>query len=114
MREKWGKTGGQVPYRSDRYNGGSPATPFPADFTDLTSWHPSGWSPVHDRLASRRHLVGFTTLQCGVDRLVIGQETDHEFGSFVIADEARVAPAGSFNGRFVETGDCRHLPGFWH
>ncbi|MGQ3300186.1 hypothetical protein [Reyranella sp.] len=66
----------------------------------MTSWHPSGWSPVHDRLASRRHQVGFPTLQCGVDRLVIGQETDHEFGSF--------------NGRFVETGDCRHLPGFWH
>ena len=88
-------------------------TPFPTDFTDSDSWHPSGWSPVYDRLTSRRHLVGFTTLQCGVDRLVIGQETGDQLGTFLIAGEARVALAGAFNGWVVVNGDYRHLPGFW-
>jgi len=85
----------------------------PADFTDFDLWHPSGWSPVYDRVTSQRHLVGFTTLQCGVNRLVIGQETGDELGSFAIVGEARVALAGAFNGWVVETGDYRDLPGFW-
>jgi len=84
-----------------------------ADFTDFDSWHPSGWSPVYDRATSRRHLVGFTTLQCGLDRLMIGQETDDSDGSFVIVGQARVALAGAFNGWVVESGDYRALPGFW-
>ena len=88
-------------------------TPFPADFTAFDSWHPSGWSPVYDRVSSRRHLVGVTTLQCGLDRFMIGQETGDADGSFVIVGQARVALAGAFNAWVVETGDHRALPGFW-
>ena len=46
--------------------------PPPSNFNDFDSWHPSRWSPVYDRTTSRRHLVGCTTLQCGLDRLMIG------------------------------------------
>lgn len=84
-----------------------------AAFTDFDSWHPSGWSPVYDRVTSRRHLVGFTTLQCGLDRLMIGQETEGEDSAFTIVGQARVALAGAFNSWVVETGDYRALPGFW-
>lgn len=84
-----------------------------AAFTDFDSWHPSGWSPVYDQVSSRRHLVGFTTLQCGLDRLMIGQETGDGDGAFTIVGQARVALAGPFNSWVVETGDYRALPGFW-
>ena len=84
-----------------------------AAFTDFDSWHPSGWSPVYDQVTSRRHLVGFTTLQCGLDRLMIGQETGGDDGAFTIVGQARVALAGPFNSWVVERGDYRALPGFW-
>jgi hypothetical protein len=84
-----------------------------AVLTDCDSWHPSGWSPVYDRVTSRLHLVGFTTLQCGLDRLRMGQEMGGEDGAFTIVGQARVALAGPFNCWVVETGDYRALPGFW-
>lgn len=64
-------------------------------------------------MTSRLHLVGFTTLQCGLDRLMIGQEMGGEDGAFTIVGQARVALAGPFNCWVVETGDYRALPGFW-
>ena len=85
-REFRGKSGEEFLYRSAPKNEDFPMTDLPsAAFTDFDSWHPSGWSPVYDQVTSRRHLVGFTTLQCGLDRLLIAQET----------------------------GDYRALPGFW-
>ncbi|MDO8973228.1 hypothetical protein [Reyranella sp.] len=83
------------------------------DFTDFDSWHPSGWSPVYDRVTSLRHLVGFTTQQCRLVRLMIAQETGDEDGAFAIVGEARVALAGEFDSWVVETGDYHVLPGFW-
>jgi hypothetical protein len=84
-----------------------------ADFTDFDLWHPSGWSPVYDGVTSRRHLVGFTSQQCGLARLKVAQETGGEDGAFTIVAEARVALAGAFNSWVIETGDYRALPGFW-
>lgn len=84
-----------------------------ADFTEFDSWHPSGWSPVYDGVTSLRHLVGFTTQQCGVDRLMIGRETGDPDDAFTIVAQARVALAGTFNSWVVESGDYRALPGFW-
>lgn len=84
-----------------------------AAFTNFDSWHPSGWSPVYDRVTSLRHLVGFTTQQCGLARLKVAQETGDEDGAFTIVAQARVALAGTFNSWVVETGDYRALPGFW-
>lgn len=88
--------------------------PPPSNFTDFDSWHPSRWSPVYDRVTSRLHLVGFTPLlRCGLDRLVIRQETGDELGTFVIVGEARGAQAGAFHGRVFESGAYRALPGSW-
>lgn len=84
-----------------------------AHFTDFDSWHPSGWSPVYDGVTSLRHLVGFTPQQCGIDRLMVGQETGDPDGAFMIVAQARVALAGAFNSWVVESGDYRALPGFW-
>lgn len=84
-----------------------------AAFTDFDSWHPSGWFPFYDCVTSRRHLAGFTTLQRGLDRLMIGQETEGEDSAFTIVGQARVAPGKAFNSWVVETRDYSALPGFW-
>ena len=87
-------------------------TPITA-FTAIESWHPSGWSPVYDAVSSPRHLVGFTTLQCGIDRFMMTEAAGDEGDAIAILGHARVALAGEYNGWVVEIGDYRDLPGFW-
>ena len=73
--EPRGKSGGKFPYRSRTFREDIKySIRLTLNFTDIESWHPSGWSPVYDRLTSRQHLVGFITLQYGINRLVIDEE----------------------------------------
>lgn len=84
------------------------------DTDDEDLWHPSGWSPVYDRYLTHERLVGFTSLQAGVDQFRMSRpNTSSDRGVFFLTGAARRILHGAYFCWVVEDGDPREMPDFW-